>query len=95
MSIEEAKEWANNEDWVIKQVSFLLDETDEFILLAARINPHRDTEDGLKVDGLLKLPKTWVRKRIDLTETIYSSCDGSDLAPYKLDKIVVRIETVC
>lgn len=72
MSLDEAIEWAKNEDWVIKQVCFLLDETEEYILLAARINPHRDTEDGLKVDGLLKLPQTWVRKRIDLSAAISS-----------------------
>src|SRR5258706_9321126 len=65
MSIEDARQWGENEDWVIKQVCFLLDEKDEYLLLASRINPHSVTEDSLRVDGLLKLPKTWVRKRID------------------------------
>lgn len=72
VSIKEAKEWANNEDWIIRQVCFLLDENEEYILLAGRINPHTVTEDDLRVDGLLKLPKTWVKKRIDLSETISS-----------------------
>ena len=75
MSVGDAKEWAKNEDWVIRQTCFLLDETKEYILLASRINPHSDTEDDLNVDGLLKLPKTWVRKRIDLSKSISSYRD--------------------
>ncbi len=67
LSVEDAKKWGNNEDWVIKQVGFLIEETEEYLLLAGRINPHNYTEDDLKVDGLLKLPKTWIRKKIDLT----------------------------
>lgn len=72
MSLEDAMKWGDNEDWVIKQVCFLIKETDEYILVAARINPHIDTEDQLRVDGLLKLPVTWVRKRINLTGVISS-----------------------
>ena len=72
MTIEEAKKWSSNEDWVIKQVGFLLDETPEYILMAARVNPHSETEDQLRVDGLLKLPKTWIRKRVDLSGAMVS-----------------------
>lgn len=72
MSLQEAKDWGNNEDWIIKQVGFLLVETDEYLLLANKINPHRDTEVDLKVDSLLKLPKTWIRKRVNLAEVIAS-----------------------
>lgn len=72
MSLEDAKEWGNNEDWLIKQIGFLLDETEEYLLLAGRINPHHSTEVDLKVDGLLKLPKTWIRRRIDLSASITS-----------------------
>ncbi len=71
MSVNDAKDWGKNEDWVIKQVCFLLDETKEYLLLANRINPHLKTEDEIRVDGLLKLPKTWVRNRIDLSGTIF------------------------
>jgi hypothetical protein len=70
MSIKEAKDWGNNEDWLIKQVCFLLDETQEYLLLAGRINPHQHTEDEIRVDSLLKLPKTWIRNRIDLSGSI-------------------------
>ena len=72
VSVEDAKKWGKNEDWIIKQVCFLLDETKEYLLLANRINPHLHTEDEIRVDGLLKLPKTWVRNRVDLSETISS-----------------------
>ena len=70
MSIEDAKRWGNNEDWVIKQVGFLVDETKEYLLIASKLNPHVSTEEDLKVDSLLKLPKTWIRKRINLDKAI-------------------------
>ena len=72
LSLDEAIDWANNEDWIIKQVSFIIKETDEYLLLSSKINPHNHTEDEVRVDSLLKLPKTWVRKRIDLTQFISS-----------------------
>lgn len=70
MPLKDAIEWADNEDWVIKQSAFLLKETDEYLLLCSKINPHYHSEDEVRVDSLLKLPKTWVRKRVDLSEFI-------------------------
>ena len=70
MSMSDAFQWADNEDWVIKQVGFLLKETEEYLLICSKINPHCHTEDEVRVDSLLKLPKTWVRKRIDLSSFI-------------------------
>lgn len=59
MEAGEAIDWGDNEDWVIRQSSFLLKETKEYLLLASRINCHH-------VNGLMKIPKTWIRKRINL-----------------------------
>lgn len=59
MEKDAAIDWANNEDWVIRQSSFLVRETKEYVLLASRINNHH-------VNGLMKIPKTWIRKRINL-----------------------------
>lgn len=77
MGIEEAIEWGDNEDWVVKQVAFVLKETEEYLLLVSKINPHSHTEEEVRVSGLLKLPKTWIRKRISLTELISSSSPES------------------
>ncbi|HTA26186.1 MAG TPA: hypothetical protein VK809_00235 [Bacteroidia bacterium] len=52
--------WADTENWVIRQVGFIIKETKEYILLASKYNP-QDTQ--IRVDGCIKIPKTWVRKR--------------------------------
>lgn len=63
MTKKEAFDWAKNEDWIVRQAGFLMEETKEYILLASRINPQPDTDDGYNTDGLFKIPKTWIRKR--------------------------------
>lgn len=70
VELEDAKEWADNEDWIVKQVGFVLKETDEYLLLATKLNPHKNTGDTTNVSGVFKLPKTWIRKRIDLTDLL-------------------------
>lgn len=60
--LHKAIEWGECEDWIIKQSGFILKETKEFILLASKVNPHVDNEYPV-VDGITKIPKTWIRKR--------------------------------
>lgn len=70
MQIDGAIEWCHNEDWLIKQSSFLIEETDEYLFLSSKINPQKD--GNIMLGGLLKVPKTWIRRRIDLSESISS-----------------------
>lgn len=67
INMNTAIDWAQNEDWVIKQIGFVLKETKEYILITSKVNPQRDGD--IRVDGTIKIPKTWVRKRksIDLS----------------------------
>ena len=65
MNHDDAVKWADNEDWVIHQSGFLVKETKEYIFMASRINPQADTV--MKMDGLFKIPKTWIRKKVRLT----------------------------
>ena len=53
--------WVETEQWVIRQVGYLLLETKEYIVLASKYNPHEKTEDMYA--ELTKIPKTWIRKR--------------------------------
>ena len=68
VTMEDAKEWANNEDWVICQSSFLIEETKEYILVASQYNPQSDTDS--RYSNLHKIPKTWIRKRVDLSQMV-------------------------
>lgn len=70
LSLNDAKEWCENEDWVIRQVSFLIKETDEYLFLASKINPQKDGE--VMVGGTLKIPLTWIRKKVIIPDSIFS-----------------------
>lgn len=62
---EEAIEWAKTHDWIVNQVGWILEETTEYILLAARTSEESE-EFHSKVDGLIKIPTTWILKRVEL-----------------------------
>ncbi len=66
VDIKTALEWGESEDWLIRQSGFLLEENKEYILLASRVNPENIQE--IKVDGLFKIPKTWIRKKTILAK---------------------------
>lgn len=63
VSEQYSKEWGNNEDWLIKQVGFILEETETYILLASRKNPQTISS---KVSGLFKIPKFIIVKMEEL-----------------------------
>jgi len=69
MNLKEAKKWAETEDWVTSEVGFLIKETDEYILIANKKNSYNKNDP--EVGGLMKIPTTWIRKRINLTQHIH------------------------
>ncbi len=58
---ESVLEWALNDDWVIKQSGFLIEENKKYIILASKYNPQEYTEN--KFSEITKIPKTWIKKR--------------------------------
>lgn len=63
--LEETIRWADEEYWVVKQIGFILKETKEYILLTSQICDISDN-NKIKVGGAIKIPTTWIRKRIKL-----------------------------
>ena len=59
-SVDEIMDWAKNKDWIICQSGYLIEETKEYLLVVSQMNPQRD---GNMVGGVIKIPKTWIRKR--------------------------------
>ena len=59
--IDYAKE---DESWLVKEVGFVLEETDEYLLLASQITV------GGSVGNAVKIPTTWIRKRIELSDAV-------------------------
>ena len=65
-TIMEAKDWAQNDDWLVEQVGWILEETNRYLLLGS-----------LKTDGpkgsdeqaslIFKIPKPWIKHIEDIT----------------------------
>jgi hypothetical protein len=64
-SLEDAKNWAKSEDWIIRQAGYLIEDNPKYILLAGQYNPQKETED--QFSNLTKIPKTWILKRKNIS----------------------------
>jgi hypothetical protein len=62
---EIVKEWGRTEDWIIKQVGYVIEENKDYILLATKYNPQETEED--KYSEITKIPKSWVKKRANVS----------------------------
>lgn len=60
-NIEEALVDSKTNNWIVREVGFILAETKEYIVISPRL------ADGDKLaSNILKIPKTWVLKRVKL-----------------------------
>lgn len=60
--MEGAIEWADESNWLVENVGWILKETKEYICLASSVShPSDGAED--QFSNLQKIPKTWIRKR--------------------------------
>ena len=64
----ELEDWKKGE-FIVSEVGWLIEETSKQIILAARHN-QEDNGDLEQWGSLQKIPKTWIRRRIDLTKHI-------------------------
>ena len=66
---EEVTKWEKLEDHIICEVGFLFKETKRHIVLITKIV--KESPDWQETYGSIhKIPKTWIRKRIDLTKLL-------------------------
>ncbi|MFA6469033.1 MAG: hypothetical protein WCW35_09050 [Bacteroidota bacterium] len=56
-----------NEDWLIKQVGYILNETRDYILVASKYNPQENNQD--KFAEITKIPTTWIKKKKLITSS--------------------------
>ena len=66
-SLDDLIKWADTNNWITHEVGYLLYESKEYILIANRIGRY---EDNLEYSGVMKIPTTWIIKRIDLTKHV-------------------------
>lgn len=68
MSKNEVDNWKKGE-FIVAEVGWIMEETNKQIILASRYNP-ADNGDIAQWGSLQKIPKPWIRKRINLTKHI-------------------------
>lgn len=61
MTLDEAIEWGKTSTWDVEEVGWVLDETDEYILLASRRMLQEDS--SYTYGAFQKIPRTWIRSR--------------------------------
>jgi len=59
-TLEEAQEWHKDDDWIVHQVGWILEETKDYIVL---FNKYNEPSAGRKatISGLFKIPKPWIK----------------------------------
>lgn len=69
LDVKDAKDWIETIDWVVKEAGFLIYEDEESIILAAA---DKDSQYWAprRFNGLKKIPKTWIKKRVNLSKYI-------------------------
>lgn len=64
---EEAIEWAENGEGLVKQVGWVIKETKSYILIASRLGQINST--SLDLGGVFKIPTKWVKKKIPISSS--------------------------
>ena len=68
-SDEEIEKFSTSEDFIVKQVGWIIKETKTYTIVAgSRVEPGEFVAGGW--GEVIKIPKSWIRKRIDLTKYI-------------------------
>ncbi len=67
--VEVIEEWAKTSDWLVAECGFLVEETKEHLVFASRKGDYQGDKSP-KFGSLMKIPKTWIKKRVDLTKSI-------------------------
>ena len=65
-SKEDLEEWIENQNWIIHQVGWIIEETDDYIIIVSRFT-EEENEDDIQYNGIFKLPKPWILERKTLT----------------------------
>jgi len=66
---EDAERWAKSSAWIVRECGFLLTETKQYIVLVSQYKEGNYWSEE-RYSGFKKIPKTWIKKRVDLTKHI-------------------------
>lgn len=64
---DEAIQWAEEQDYWVCQTGFVIKETKKYLLLAGHYNiTYADGETIESLGQIIRIPKTWIRKRKEI-----------------------------
>jgi hypothetical protein len=69
-NLEDAIEWANGVRWLVETTGWVIKETKEYILLAQQRGDWTLENPTYQYANFMKIPKTWIKLRIDLSKHI-------------------------
>lgn len=58
---ENAKKWAKTDEWIIRQVGWVIKETKKYILICSKYNPQGKGYHD-EISHCTKIPTTWIIK---------------------------------
>lgn len=64
-----ALDFLANADYLVRQVGWVIEETDEYIALAAGTKAEDDYLKASYFD-VVKIPRAWIRRRVNLTKHV-------------------------
>jgi hypothetical protein len=67
--LEESVAWANGVKWLVETTGWILKENKEYLLIAQQRGDWNGGDD-YQYANFMKIPKTWIKLRIDMTKHI-------------------------
>ncbi len=68
---EEVEQWIKDDNVLIRQVGWIIEENKKYLILVSRLGKSIfEGEEDPSYGLIQKIPKTWIRKRKDLTKDI-------------------------
>jgi len=62
---KQSLKWAKNDNWIVHQVGWILEETDDYILFTSQYN-QATAKRKETFSGLFKVPKPWILYREEI-----------------------------
>lgn len=59
---EQLEDWGKTENWIVREVGWLMEENSKYIILAGAWTPGSEWRDE-KFGKVIQIPKTWIKKR--------------------------------
>ena len=70
MELEDAIKWANGTKYLVETSGWILKENKEYLLIAQQRGDWSLEDPTYQYANLMRIPKTWIKLRIDLTKHI-------------------------